>query len=210
MPTSLEMGVPLVGSGGLALTPPAPTYVDDFTRADSATSLGSHPNGSAYVAHAGTWGIASNQAYSASDGTTDRVSCDGGRNDGTFSVDVTGGYTSATKRTPGLLFRGLDGQNFLWLTLEPNLSLWKLDAGAAGNLRVVVAAPVDGTTYQLRAVCAGTSIECWWGSTLGFTYTLAGGDTKFAGPTYTRVGLRLTKNGTPTLPGRADNLSIGP
>lgn len=83
---------------------------DNFTRADSSTSLGTPSDaGSAWVADSGTWGIASNKGYKqATDSVNEIASLDSG----TSNIEVQATITASTPAM-GLCARVQDDANYI-------------------------------------------------------------------------------------------------
>lgn len=183
---------------------------DRFNRADSAVALGSAETGQAWTANTGTWGISSNRAYSASDAEGDLATLDSGLVDGKFESIVNGSNDMVNYRVPRLVFRGnSDASEWLGVSLfGTTLYLTKLDGALIETLASLVVNPADATDYLLRAECSGNQVDVYQDGVLRIQHTLAGGDTKYAGAGYTRVGLRLSKGGTPTAAARWDNLRV--
>ena len=187
---------------------------DTFTRADSALTLGSDSTGKAWTAVSGTWGISSNKAYSASDANFDIATIASGGKDGIWEATVSGTLASAVNyRIPALVFRYLDGLNFLLAyLLNSGLYLAKIDGGSLTALGAQLATTADGTDYLLRVVAAGNEITVVVLSpgdlalNAGIWYTLAGGDTKYNA--YTTSGMVLIKAGSPATAARWDGFKV--
>ncbi len=184
--------------------------LDSFTRADSATLLGTGETGQSYIASVGTWGISSNRAYSASDADGNVATMDALLNDGTFAVTLNGDLTATNYRSPAFLFRYLDVSNFLMVRLLGGAcDLFKRDLAAYTVLATAATTTADATDYRIEVVCLGTSVKVYLDGVLKITHTLAGGDaTKYVGASYTRVGFMLFKAGVPTVAARWDDLRV--
>lgn len=147
---------------GLGLSPtlgrPAlPSVSDTFTRADSATSLGSAETGQVWTALAGTWGISAGRAYCAAveGGGTNRsaVAVDSGASDGT--VGVTLAVVASESR---VLFRASDVQNgFIVQAATDRYILYRREAAVYTALGTYLAAPASGD--RVEVVLSGNSIR---------------------------------------------------
>lgn len=158
---------------------------DTFTRADSATTLGSADTGHAWTAYAGTWGISTNRAYQAAFGTDAPVAVDSGRADCTVRVTlaVIQGITAAV----GLTFRLSDASNWFRLVMSSDsLVLQKNTAGSLTVVTSVAVTRVDG--MKLKVILAGSGISCYADDVLKFTVS----DSHNA--TATRHGLNVHSN----------------
>jgi hypothetical protein len=109
----------VIGGQPAAITP---VVADTFTRADSATSLGTADTGGAWTALSGTWGISSNQAYKPA-GTTGIAYIDSGKADCKIQVD----HSTVSGVNGGLAFRIVDASNY-WLA--SGNQLWKVQSGS--------------------------------------------------------------------------------
>lgn len=99
----------VTGSTGAAST----VAGDNFTRADSTTTMGSTPTGAlAWTPLSGTWGISGNQAYNVSGGGNEIVCIDSGKADCTISMTVGNG----NNLQGGLVFRASDNNNLYFIT----------------------------------------------------------------------------------------------
>ena len=144
---------------------------DTFTRANSASSLGSSESAAAaseaWVAVAGTWGISSNQGYCATAAALAMATLTGVAN-GDLSCDVVW----ATGTTCGTVFRQQDTSNY-WRAVITGaaLSLIKRVAGTDTTVGSYAFTPVNGTTYTVRVVHSGTSITAYLNGTSQITAT---------------------------------------
>lgn len=181
-----------------SLTPA--TIADCFSRADSASDLGS-----AYVSGVatpwtiwnGTWGITSQRAYFAVLGTDNRGEAvlNSGVADhvvrALIITPTTGGSPASNYR--GLILRGIDVDNCLHLILDMDLGflqLAKRDGGVRTGLQNGTTALVAGNLNKVRVECHGNTIDVYLDSVLEFSYTLTGGDaTKFNAAGCTYVGI---------------------
>lgn len=162
-----------------------PARSDTFTRADSATSLGSPSDGgSAWVALSGTWGISSNTAYSASSGSQEIAYLESSE----ANVIVEATITSIFGREGALSFRVVDGSNYciLWVNGTSGFRLYDNVAGSftqRGSSNTTV--PTAGDVVKVEA--NGTSVTAYLN---GSALTGLTGVTMTAHQTATKHGLR--------------------
>lgn len=94
------------------------TYAaDNFTRANSSTTMGTTSTGAkTWTAQSGTWGITSNNAYDAAPtaSTNHSVVANTGQAGGTISMTI--GTIGTNGGSAGLIFRATDDSNYLMLT----------------------------------------------------------------------------------------------
>lgn len=154
---------------------------DNFTRANSATSLGTPSDGgSAWVVVNGTWGISSNQGYCAVDA--------GGQNLAILETSVTDGtyaITAPAANAGGIVFRYVDSSNY-WLLAFPggDAQLYKNVAGSFTSVQLWTSAAPDGVTISL-ALSGDTVTVTANGTPLSPSITMGG--VHAAG---TKIGLR--------------------
>lgn len=200
VPTEATVGV-------TAVDPAIDTFVvsDTYTRADSATTLGTAETGQTYTQQAGsTWGISGNRAYNTSPSTSVNVLVESGLND----VDVRGIINfGAGGSLPGLAFRALNDSNRLGIFIDTGgnlFQLWRMDAGTNTAILSVAATLDPAIDYQIRVVAQGANITGYLDGVQVLHHTLIAADaTKFTGAGYTKVGWR---GSTQT---RFDNLRAG-
>lgn len=174
--------------------PSAPLVLDRFSRADSASSLGSGEIGGAWTAHAGTWGVNGGSGYCAARAGADSVaSIDTGTANHTVYADITPGYLGAQ---PGLLGRVSDENNF-WLALPgaangspQTVSLWKRVAGTYTQVQGAVSLPTGtlciGQPARFAMKFSGNTIQVFIN---GVMYINQANQTSLN--TNTRVGFRV-------------------
>lgn len=180
---------------------------DTFPRADSAVSLGSAETGQIYQVVSGTWGISANKAYTVTDTHNDRVIIETGLKNAVLESVVHGQYMLPDQRIPILMFRYYDVNNRLQIGLDNgSIVLYKMDGGAFTSLASVAQTTTDDFDYTLKIAYTENNIEIFVNGTSKITYVLSGGDTKYA--QYTKIGMRLVKNGAPTFNCRWDNLKV--
>lgn len=139
---------------------PGTFFKDDFTRADSATTLG---NG--WTTLSGTWGISANQAYLATPSGTDRAVRDFKLSD--CVIQATFATTGNVQR---LTFRHVDTQNELFVSADA--TQWTLNKRVANVLTTLgtyAALPANGDV--VRVVLNGSSITVYINGTSRITAT---------------------------------------
>jgi len=199
-------------SGAISATEFQTTVSDTFTRADSATSLGSADTGQAWTAQSGTWGISSNRPYIAVRSGGADVATLVGLNSGIISVDIaTTAVADATNR--GLVFRLADSSNFLEVALvdvagtDRVVRIGKRVAGVFTQLAVSSAAQwTVGATITLRAEVTGNRITGFINgvSAVGYYLTTA----ENAAFTGTNCGFYVGTAANDDALGRFDNFLI--
>jgi hypothetical protein len=140
---------------------------DNFTRANSSSSLGSPSDGgSAWTALTGTWGISSNQAINITGGTNNIAVLSS-----TFS-DVSATFTLPTYTfgvtQVGVVVRASDANNFIFLEAAQGIFLKKYVAGSLNQI-IATGSPASGDRYQI--VCIGSTITCYQNGVLLFIVT---------------------------------------
>src|SRR5690242_148898 len=162
--TSYDFRVAAVNSVGTAAYPTPVTaiptsvfFADDFTRADTASSMGTTSTGAKlWTSLSGTWGILGNQAYCSAGAaaTNSAAVVDALSADGTLSV------TLATDGTPansaGVVFRATDDNNY-WLFTSSN-ALFKRVSGSFVSMASGSATSAPGDIFSV--VMSGNSILC--------------------------------------------------
>lgn len=183
------------------------TMKDSFNRADNATILGNLDTGQTWTAAVGTWGIRSNQAYSATDASGNLVWVDAATTVFTASLDETGQYNSQF-RYASLVVHFVDANNFFYVRLDSNTAeIVKMESGSN---TVVASAPfpvTNGSTHNLKVVANDGSLDYYVDSVFKTTYTMTAPQrTLYLAST--KVGMRLSKSGTPTFNCDIDNFTI--
>jgi hypothetical protein len=157
-------------------------FTDPFTRADSATTLGSP-----WTANQGTWGISSNQAYPVSGNDGDTATVD------VSATDVTVGLTVATQpasKGTGVVARFVDVNNYYLLTCDSsagNVGLYKKVAGTFTQLAVSGGSISNGDELRLRLTGSSVVGEVRRAGALLRTLSATDG----ALTSGTRVGIRV-------------------
>jgi len=156
-PVSPEVGYVWVDTGSTVPVPVTPTNAlliaaDSFTRADSATTLGSPTFGPAWQALLGTWGITGNNGYLASGagGVNNAAAIDTGSSDHIVQAKFV------VSGAPGLGVRITDSDNGFVSNLT---NLYKRVAGSYPTNWSYSTAFAIGDTQ--RIVAHGTSIKVY-------------------------------------------------
>ncbi|SFA91769.1 hypothetical protein SAMN05216312_102229 [Cohnella sp. OV330] len=185
---------------------PAPTVIlpnttlvsDSFNRANSTTTIGNADIGGAWKKDIATTvlGINSNKAYPVTVITDTTIYFDVGNTDVIVSADgVFAGYLA-------LSLRVLDDDNHLRLRLSS--AGFALATYINATTTIVVQdtsiVPVNSTTYNIKAVMNGTTIDCYLDGILKFTGTVTSLTTR------TRHGLFFSHSFVPNT--RYDNFLI--
>jgi hypothetical protein len=180
------------------------TYVNDtFTRADSASSLGSADTGQAWDVASGIWGIASNKGQYVSGGGFAHADIESTQADGTVQCDLTG---TAGGGEFGIIARWADANNFLMLDFGydtgPGHWIAQLYKRVAGTF-TPLGSPVDtgktqAAAWTAKMVLNGSSITCYVDTTVLVSLTDS------AGITNTKHG--IVNASTPNV--RYDNFKV--
>jgi len=183
--------------------------LDSFGRANSTSTLGNADTGQTWSANVGTWGISSNKAYSVS-GTTERKAyINHGLTDNFIVVGdiTTSASTDATQA--GLVVRGVDSTNLIWVELVDTASVNRVRLGrrvsntfatAAFSTAVTI---VPSTTYHVAVVVTGSLFAVYVDGAHMFSYTLSGAEATAFG-SGANVGLYVNLNADP----RWDNFGV--
>lgn len=134
----------------------AAALTDTFTRADSATTLGSTETGQVWIAASGVWGVSTNRAYKVSGADGSLAITDAGLTDAFVSAILTRNGTGSNG-SPGIVARSsADGAAYYGVdTASGGVRLIKQGA-ALGSLASSFA---DGDTIGIRVV--GTSVKAF-------------------------------------------------
>ena len=161
---------------GLAPTvvPGAAGASDTFTRANSATSLGTATSGQTWVASVGTWGITSNTAYIPTPvaNASNIAYIAAIKSDGTFQVTVAD--SAGVNDNAALVLRYVDASNYLNLTLDGfsgAVLLQKVVAGTATTVATAAATFPTTASQVLTVVASGSSYVCKLNGTTVFSAT---------------------------------------
>lgn len=182
-----RMGInQLLAAGGADVTPSGRT--DNFTRADSSSSLGTPSDaGAAWtVAGGSTWGISSNAAYVSTYSGDAYAVLSSGITNAVVQVTVP---TFPAGTTPGLIFRYQDASNFMLLHCDNSattMAIYKRSGGSYGSALATNAAIAFSAGDVLKVTVDGSgNIACFQNGVSKVTLT----DNSFS--TQTSHGLRL-------------------
>jgi hypothetical protein len=188
-----------------------PILVDTFTRADSASSIGSLETPvTPWIVAIGTWGISSNKGYCASAVNTgavtgNRIYADCGVVDYTYEVDC---YVGSAGTTLDVLFRYVDANNYWAAEIDVVAMRIKLYKRIAGST-TIISSPgiaftfVPTTTYRIKIITSGNSISVYVDNVLKTSTSDA------ALGTSTKVGLSVySGTGLSNNADRFDNLQL--
>lgn len=141
-----------------AFSSSASIWADNFTRANSSTSLGTTSSNYAWTSQAGTLGINTNLAYAPSAGT----------NISTVDViqDCNPTVTMSTAGNAGLVFRYVDSSNYWYFVChtDGNARLGKVVAGVDTAISGATQAIASGNVLQVQTM--GKEIRTYVGTTL--------------------------------------------
>lgn len=182
---------------------------DTFTRADSASTMGSAESGQAWTPSSGTWGVASNKAYSASDADDDLTLLESSVANARLSCTISGNlHTFGNGRFPQLVFRAVDASNFLYVDMAVgNVRLWKRVAGTFTMITQAATTTTSGQDYAITVDYNGALVLVYVDGIWKFTSVLTG--TEYAGVlSATKVGLHIFKAGSPANVARFDNFLV--
>lgn len=183
--TAAVSATPSSGAGGGALVS------DSFTRADSATSMGTAPTGQAWAPQTGTWGISANRAYNTSTGASVTTLIETGvvNHDATCVINQAAGTF-----LPGLVVRGLDDGNRWGGYLHVANDRVQIYRATSGATTMIVDAPLTleyNVDYTVRVTAIADVISVYVNGTLIVSHTMSSADaTKFTGASYSKVGFR--------------------
>lgn len=196
---------------------PSYSLQDTFTRADSATAVGTANTGQVHSNAVGVHGISSNKAYPPSAASAENIDLvESSLADGTFSLEITLSATT-NRASTAFIFRANDVNNFLAVVmtrvsgLGGSFDLYKRDAGTytllASEAGTPTASIVNGSTYTIAVVAAAGVLTVSRDGVTKISHTLsAGNQTKFG--VFTKVGFRTYRDGTNDDGGsRYDNLT---
>ena len=161
---------------------------DTFTRADSATSLGTTETGQAWEIVGGTWGVTNGTMYKSVGGASTRAHAvvDWGSADMSVTVQIPSRGTAAGY--PCLVGRFVDEGNGYFVQLNPSPGTLARRVGGVNtvvisNLGTTVAG--DSMKLSIREQGGGTVLTVYRNGTQVSTYT----DTAVGRPAGTRAGV---------------------
>lgn len=187
---------------------------DLFTKADSATTLGSSSVGGAWTAVSGTWGISSNEAYCVSDANNNAAILPTvGTGDYIVSCDVKGQLLGASWREAQLMFRYIDSNNFLHIGCDSGgMRIDKRDGGVdstlyTDNFSEDINPFADNTWFTIKVICLKNWLYVYMNGNLYIAYSMSQTDyVKFGASGI--VGIRLDKGGSPSVAARWDKFIV--
>lgn len=181
---------------------------DLFNRPDNASSLQKANTGQSWNAWIGTWGIQGGKAYCVTDVSMNLVAVEIGKSDYVLECITQGQITDLNnQRFLNVIFRSNDATNYLMTRITGgNLHLFKCVGGTLSMVKESSVANENGRDYRFTVRCQGNDITIYVDGEQKLQHTLDAGDTVFAG--YTKVGLRLTKSGSPTMPAYASRFTV--
>lgn len=147
---------------------------DDFNRADSSSSLGTPSDGGgAWTALVGTWGIASNTGYLATDaGDSQDVAV---LDSGTSDVDVQVTLATLTS-TPGLILRAADSNNYLLLqTTTSGFTMYRRASGSFTGIGSWSGTTASGDVIKFQG--NGTTVKAFHAGVERISVTESSGQT---------------------------------
>lgn len=164
--------------------------IDTFTRADSASDLGSTNTSETWTQHYGTWGITGNKAYLVSAGSpTSVASFDSGKG----NIHLTATLNVPSSGNMGVAFRVIDGDNFLAARINNGASPLALVSFVSGSLSTLATASPTinaSTNYVIKVSVYGSSIKIYVDDVLLITHTLSASNYALFTERVTRVGMR--------------------
>lgn len=178
-------------------------FSDDFTRADSALTMGAP-----WTAVQGTWGVRSGKGYSVTDTDKDLAwAASAGSTTFTYQADITGSYVT-NFRYPSLIAHYVDANNYFYFRLDGNSAeIVKYEAGSSTIVNAGAQTSTNGTTYTLKVVAVDGVLTLFVNGTQRATYTLTSPQrTTYLGST--KVGVRLSKSGSPAINADIDNITL--
>lgn len=175
----MSLGFSAVGQAPLAATTPfsAPRILllDDTTRADSATVVGTPAIGGAYTTWNSTvWGISSNRIYNPGADSRAALVVDFG----TESQDVTVTEKGTSfAHSNGVVLRGTSATNMIAASHDDSAVYVLLVTGTSYSVKSGSSHTfVAGTDYRFRATAIGNVISIYVDGAFIWSYTLTGGD----------------------------------
>lgn len=175
-------------------------YVD---RSNSTTDAGP-----LWTASVGAWGVTSEGIYCVSDTDGDLLlaATNPQLKNGVIEMPVRGDTTGGASRVLSLLFRYEDGSNYLALRLlNGAVDLRRKFGGTESSLTTASLTTTENVDYLLRVLFDGSWVSVWVDDRQMLLYELTGENLAYLGydengaGTFGNIGLRLDKNGSPSL-----------
>jgi hypothetical protein len=184
-------------------------FRDMFNRTNNSSTMGSAETGQTWNPLVGTFGIQDGRAYCVSDTSANITTAEVGRSNYSLECVTQGQITDLNnQRFLNILFRANDASNYLMTRITGgNLHLYKSVSGTLTMLKEATITNENGVDYRFTVRCEGNDIRISVNG-VQIQHTLVAGDSAFLG--YTKVGLRLTKSGAPTMPASADSMVVRP
>jgi hypothetical protein len=172
---------------------------DSFSRPDSAVSMGTAEQGGAWTADYGTWGISSGRAYPASPQDFMVATVNVGTPDVAVSAIIRGQFVGSNFAIPHLCVRVVDFQNLLFVLQGSGMiRIQKIVAGDFTSMVNVASAGLDNVDRLMEVSTRGRRIIAAIDGRVMLSYDLTDAEYALFG-TPTKVGLRFTTGGTPTV-----------
>ena len=166
---------------------------DTFNRLDSTTTLTNTETWQPWIPLLGTWGIASNNAYTPTslNNSIAVFDCLNGNIDLTCAVS----NSAWTSVYGGVVLRATDVNNLLiFVSNNAGNMLYKKDGGVYTQLATNALIPVNNTEYINRVVANGNVITCYIDGVQKLTYTLVGDEVAKFGIAKTKFGMHSSSS----------------
>lgn len=190
----------------------APIVRDSFNRLD-ASSLRQADTAQPWTAHIGVWGTDGNRAYCVSDAGGNIATLDTLTADYKLSATLSG-QTDAwegNSRYLNLVFRCRDASNYMMArntkVFDDNLEIYKCVNGSLTKIANMPAYDVNALDHVISAKCQGARVIVGINGVDLIDYMIPESDLA-ALASNTRVGLRLTRTGSTSVPATAENLMV--
>jgi len=157
---------------------------DNFTRADSAITLGTSSSGIAWSQVAGTMGISTNRGYVVTSASPAIATLESGKADATWSCTLSG--DGITADYAAMVFRYSDASNFWAVEVTGDatrkVKLYKIVAGVQSNF--IYGGSTTASVAMIVVVTSGNSITV----TVDGSTSIAGPGTDSFNATATKIG----------------------
>ncbi|MBD7967751.1 hypothetical protein [Paenibacillus gallinarum] len=188
-----------------------PIVYDSAKRANSTTTVGNADLGFSWDSVTGTHGIIENKLYSVTDTSGDLLLMDCGRSDLVVSCIFSGQLLGTNQRHFNLIFHAADAQNFHMARIsKTEVQLMRSVGGTISYLNTSSSpsAVADNEEYEIKIFSADNICRVYINGRLFINYTFTAGDVTLM--RNTKVGIRLSKTGTPTGTARAHRFLVEP
>lgn len=143
-----------------------PLVSDSFDRATVTHSLGTADTGQVWTNINAALGIEANQARHSADPGEGAAHLDSGASDVTITCEMLHGGNN------GLIFRSLDGNNYLLTrALNDKVEVYRRVAGSYAQVGQTLATFTVGQTYTFKVVASGSTIDVYVDGSLQLTVT---------------------------------------